>query len=313
MTLTELPHQIGASVVFGLDGSFVASAYAYPLGAQWQWFELDNDGKLLSRFEWRWQGRMLQSPDGNKVVYGVAADATSGRTALFVRDMSGPGRPLAPIDGAPLGWLDADRVLVEPFAEQGVFHSIDTRTGADQVVFSQPAPPSVKADGDNDFFYPSGDLQWVMFRRFSAAGTLLRQELFDVRRGSYLSGVTLPANPLAVAPVGDVVVWLEGTQLRAMHLCDRRAVNIGAVATATDIVNARWTADGRFVSFSVGATNEEIGPERVIFVDLQRGTIAEIEKPWGFVRQWSPDGHFVVLSRHGYHDSMNRLASFEFR
>src|SRR5438093_7157705 len=101
-TLTQLPHEIGASVLFGLDGSFVASAYAYPLGAHWQWFELDSDGKLISRFEWRWQGGMLQSPDGAKVVYGVSADTTSGRTALFMRDMLAPGRLLAPINGAPL-------------------------------------------------------------------------------------------------------------------------------------------------------------------------------------------------------------------
>src|SRR5437773_12093085 len=43
-TLTELPHEIGASVVFGLDGSFVASAPSYPLGAHWHWSELDSGG-----------------------------------------------------------------------------------------------------------------------------------------------------------------------------------------------------------------------------------------------------------------------------
>ena len=115
--MTELPHDIGPSVVFGRDGSFVASAQAYPLGAHWQWSELDSDGKLISQFEWRWQGGMLQSPDGSKVVYGVATDTTSGRTALFVRDMLGPGHLLAPINGAPLRWLDTNHVLVEAFTK----------------------------------------------------------------------------------------------------------------------------------------------------------------------------------------------------
>ena len=99
-TLTELPHEIGTSVVFGLDGSFVATAYGYPLGAHWHWFEEDVDGKIVSRFEWRWQGGLLQSPDGGSVVYEVATDTTSGRTVLFIRDMLGPGRLLAPITRA---------------------------------------------------------------------------------------------------------------------------------------------------------------------------------------------------------------------
>jgi hypothetical protein len=312
-TLTELPHEIGASVVFGLDGSFVATAYGYPLGAHWHWFEQDVDGKIVSRFEWRWQGGMLQSPDGSKVVYGVATDTTSGRTALFMRDMLGPGRVLAPINGAPLRWLDTNQVLVEAFDEVGVIRSVDTRTGADRIVFSPPPPPEIKAEGDNDFFYFSGDLRWAVFRRWDSAGTVLRQDLFDVERQSYVPGVRLPTKPIALAPTGDVALWLDGNQLRAMHLCDRRAVTIGTVATATDIVNSRWTADGRFASFSFGSTNEETGPERVTFVDLQQGSVAEIDKPWGFVRQWSPDGRFVVLSRAGYHGPLSKLASFEFK
>jgi len=312
-TLTELPHEIGASVLFGLDGSFVASAYAYPLGAHWHWFELDNDGMLISRFEWRWQGGMLQSPDGTKVVYGVAADTTSGRTALFMRDMLASGRLLAPINGAPLRWLDSNHVLVETFDEVGVMHSVDTRTGADRIVFSPPPPPAIKAEGDNDFFYVSGDLRWAVFRRWNSAGTVLRQDLFDVERQAYVPSVTLSTNPIALAPMGDVALWLDGDQLRAMHLCDRRAVTIGIVATATDIVSSRWSADGRFASFSFGSTNEETGPERVTFVDLQQGAVAEIDRPWGFVRQWSPDGRFVVLSRAGFHSFLSKLARFDFK
>jgi hypothetical protein len=256
---------------------------------------------------------MLQSPDGSRVVYGVTTDVTSGRTALFIRDMLGPGRLLAPINGAPVRWLDPNHVLVEAFDEVGVMHSIDTRTGADQVVFSPPAPPAVKADGENDFFYVSGDLRWAVFRRWNIAGTVVRQDLFDVQRQSYVPGVTLSTNAFALAPVGDIALWLEGNQVRAMHLCDRLAVTIGAVATASEIVNSRWSVDGRFASFSLGSTNEETGPQRVTFIDLQQGAVAEIDKPWGFIRQWSPDGRFVVLSRTGYHSFLSKLARFEFK
>jgi len=98
-----------------------------------------------------------------------------------------------------------------------------------------------------------------------------------------------------------------------MHLCDRRAVTIGTVATATDIVSSRWSADGRFASFSLGSTNEETGPERITFVDLQQGAVAEIDRPCGSVRQWSPDGRFVVLSRSGYHGPLTKLARLEFK
>ena len=312
-TLTELPHEIGASVVFGLDGSFVASAQAYPLGAHWHWSELDSDGKLISQFEWRWQGGMLQSPDGSKVVYGVATDTTSARTALFMRDMLGPGRLLAPINGSPLRWLDTNHVLVETSDDVGVIHSVDTRTGADRIVFSPPPPPEIRAEGDNDFIYVSGDLRWAVFRRWNSAGAVVRQDLFDVERQSYVPSVTLPTKPIALAPTGDVALWIDGDQLRAMHLCDRRAVTIGTVATATDIVSSRWSADGRFASFSFGSTNEETGPERATVVDLQQGALAEIDKPWGSVRQWSPDGRFVVLSRSGYHGPLSKLARFEFK
>ena len=293
-TLTELPHEIGTSVVFGLD-------------------EEDVDGKIVSRFEWRWQGGLLQSPDGGSVVYEVATDTTSGRTVLFIRDMLGPGRLLAPINGAPLRWLDTNHVLVEAFDEVGVIRSVDTRAGADRIVFSPPPPPEIKAEGDNDFFYVSGDLRWGVFRRWNSAGAVLRQDLFDVERQSYVPSVTLPTKPIALAPTGDVALWIDGDQLRAMHLCDRRAVTIGTVATATDIASPRWSADGRFVSFSLGSTNEETGPERATFVDLQEGALAEIDKPWGSVRQWSPDGRLVVLSRSGYHGPLSKLVRFEFK
>jgi hypothetical protein len=309
--LTELPYEIGVVALFGLDGSFVASAYGYPLGASWQWWETDKDGTLIRRFEWRWQGGMVQSPDGSKVVYGVPTDNTSAKTALWVRDMDGPGRLLAPIDGSPLRWQDPNHVLVQPFDDQGIVHSVDTRTGADQVVFSPPPPPTIKADGDNDFFQLSGDLRWAVFTRWSASGSLLRQDLFNVERQSYVPSIALGASPMVLAPVGDVALWLEGNQVRAMHLCDRRVVTLGAVPSSTDVMSLRWSVDGRFASLSVGTATTETGPERVVFVDLQQGAIAEIDKPWGFVRQWSPDGRLVVLSRPGFHGPASKLATLE--
>jgi hypothetical protein len=310
-TLTELPHEIGVVTLFGLDGSFVASAYGYPLGASWRWWELDIDGTLIRRFEWRWQGAMLQSPDGSKIVYGAPTDNTSGRTALWIRDLNGPGRLLAPIDGSLLGWLDQDRVLVQPFDGAGVIHLVDTRTGGDQVVFTPPPPPTVKADSEIDIFDLSGDLRWAVFMRY-AAGSLVRQDLFDVTRQSYVPGANLGTRAIALAPVGDTALWLDGNEVRAMHLCDRRIVTIGTLATSSDLRTLRWSADGRFASLSFGATSEQSGPERVVFVDLQEGAIAEIEKPWGDVRQWSPDGRYVLLNRAGFHGPAAKLAKFEF-
>jgi hypothetical protein len=310
-TVTELPHQIGTVALFGLDGSFVASAYSYPLGAQWQWRELDSDGTLIRQFEWRWQGAMLQSTDGTKAVYGVPTDSTSGRTALFVRDMNGPGRLLASINGTPLRWMDANRVLVEPYDEAGVIHSVDIRTGADLVVFSPPPPPTIKAAGDNDWFSVSGDLRWAVFMRWNAAGNLLRQDLFDLARQRYVPGVSLGTNAISLAPAGDIVLWLEGSQLRAMHLCDLRVVTVGSLTSSSSPVTVHWSADARFASFSFGTTTELTGPERIAFVDFRTGKSAEVNTPWGFVSQWSPDGRFVVLNRRGYHGPLSKLARFE--
>jgi hypothetical protein len=43
------------------------------------------------------------------------------------------------------------------------------------------------------------------------------------------------------------------------------------------------------------------------------GTIAEIAGPWGFIRRWSPEHDVVVLSRIGYHTSIDRLARLVIR
>src|SRR2546428_11376627 len=46
-TVELLPHQIGTQVVFGLDGAYVGSASAYPLGASRHWWELDAAGAKI--------------------------------------------------------------------------------------------------------------------------------------------------------------------------------------------------------------------------------------------------------------------------
>jgi hypothetical protein len=299
-------------VLFGLDGSFVASAYAYPLGAQWHWWELAADGTRVREFEWRWQLGILQSPDGQKAVYG-AIDPASGKTALFVRDMNGPERFLAQSARPASAWLDADRVRVDPDNDLGVVRAIDTRGGAEQIVFIAPPAPAVKAEGDLDSFELSGDLRWAIFMRWDARGRLLRQDLFDVAQQRYLSVPMLGLDPW-LAPTGDLAVWLDGTQVRSMHLCDRRVMTIGTISPSTgDARNIAWSPDAQLLSFSFGATNEQTGPERLVVVDVQRGLIAEVERPWGRIQQWSPDARYVVLARSTFFAPATKLAKFEFR
>src|SRR5437762_1717864 len=139
--------------------------------------------------------------------------------------MHGPGLFLSQSDRPASAWLDADRVRLDPVNDLGVVRAIDTRGGAEQIVFIAPPPPVVKAEGDFDSFELSGDLRWAIFQRWDAGGALLRQELFDV----------------------------------------------------------------------------------------QRGVIAEVERPWGFIQQWSPDASYVVLSRSTFHAPASKLAKFEFQ
>ncbi|MDP9266017.1 MAG: hypothetical protein M3O91_07875 [Chloroflexota bacterium] len=304
---------MGTQVIFGLDGSFVASAYGYPLGANWHWSELDRDGTLLREFEWRQVG-IIQSPDGSRLAYG-GQDPVTGKTGLFARELSGPERFVAQIDGRAYGWLDADHVLVESPTELGPVRAIDIRAGTDRIVFAPPPPPTPKAaDSDYDSFSLTADLRWAVFTRTTANGVVLRQDLYDVVRQTYVPGVSLGTKDIRVAPAGDVALWVEGSELRAMHFCDRKVTTIGSVpASSSGLRSFAWSTDGRFASFSFGDTNEENGPERIVVVDLWRGAIAEIDRPWGYIRQWSPDGRFVVLTRRGYHVSSTKLATFEFR
>jgi hypothetical protein len=313
-TLTLLPHSIGSLVVFGLDGSFVASANEYPLGAKWHWSAFNDDGKVLREFEWRWQVAILQSPDGSRVIYG-GQDPTSGKPGLFAREMNGQARFVAETDGRAYAWLDADHVLIEPLKDLGAVHAIDIRTGADRVVFAPPPPPSAKTtDSDNDGFSLTSDLRWAIFARSNAYGAILRQDLFDVVRQTYVPGGSLGTKDIWIAPVGDIALWLEGSQLRAMHLCDRSVVTIGTVTPSSGGMRSfAWSPDGRFASASFGETTEESGPERIAVVDLQRGVMAEVDHPWGYVQQWSPDGRYVVLQRRGYHVNPSKLARFELR
>ena len=51
----------------------------------------------------------------------------------------------------------------------------------------------------------------------------------------------------------------------------------------------------------------------VVVIDVQRGVIAEVERPWGFIQQWSPDASYVVLSRSTFHAPASKLAKFEFQ
>ena len=311
-TLTLLPHVVGPHVLFGLDGSFVASAYAYPLGAQWQWWELADDGTRVREFEWRWQLAILQSPDGRKAVYG-AIDPATGKTGLFVRDMNGPERFLVQSEGPASAWLDADRVRLDPVNDLGVFRAIDTRGGAEQIVFIPPPPPAVKAPGELDSFELSGDLRWAIFMRWDAGGALLRQDLFDVAQQRYVAVPALGLDPW-LAPVGDLALWLDGTQVRAMHLCDRRVMTIGTISASPGAPRGvAWSGDGRLFSFSFGMTDEQTGPERVVVIDVERGLIAEVERPWGRIQQWSPDTHYVVLTRSTFHAPASKLAKFEFK
>lgn len=312
-TLADMPHPVGPLVVFGMNGSFLATAYGYPLGAPRHWWEEDSLGKRVREFEWKWEMGLLQSPDGRQVLYG-GVDASSGERGLLVRGLAaGSERFLIQSDRPALRWLDNDTVLVAD--TQGVVRAVDTRTAATRVVFQPAAPPTPKAAEEFDDFDLSGDLRWAVFSRWSKDGSLLRQDLFDVQRQAYVgAGRPLPSSSLSLSPIGDVAVWLDGDQVRAMHLCDRQPVTFGrATGVTASARNVQWSPDGRYFSVSFGEAYEDHGPQRLVVADLVTNSVAQVEAPWGYIQRWSPDLKYVLLFRGGYHTPNVRLASFELR
>jgi len=311
-SLDLLPHHIADQIIFGLDGAFVATSGSYPLGAGRHWWELDAAGVTIRQLDIpQGYGRVSQSLDGTQFIF-TALVATTGGLVTYVRDTAGGAtRVLAVGELAWESWIDADSVLLEWRDTPGVFHAIQTRSLVDTTVFRPTAPPTVAASGDTDSFSLSGDLRWAIIDRYHGDGSFARADLYDVRSQTYVPAA-LPRAESWLAPRGDVLVWIDGTQLLAMHLCDRRVVTIATlpkIATVTE-GGAHWSSDGRYLSFAYGRTDELTAPERVIVLDLDHGTIADIAAPWGFVRQWSPGLDVVVLSRNGYHTSVDRLARF---
>ena len=311
-SLDLLPHHIADQVIFGLDGAFVATAGSYPLGAGRHWWELDAGGATIREFDiGPSYSRILQSPDGTQFLFD-AVDARTSGLVTYVRETAG-GAPRVLAVGALAyeAWIDADNVVLERRDMPGVLHVINTRSLVDSIVFRPLAPPVVPASGDEEWFTPSGDVRWAIFNRYHADGSRARTDLYDVRRQTYVPAV-LPLGEWWLAPRGDVLVWVEGSNLLAMHLCDQRVVTIGTVPRITAAISGgvHWSSDGRYLSFAYGSTDELTAPERAIVVDFDHGTIADLAAPWGFVRQWSPSVDVVVLSRFGFHTSVDRLARF---
>src|SRR5229473_2787313 len=86
------PNAVGHQYVFGLDGSVLATAYGYPIGAYRHWWEVDASGERVREFDWPWlMSSVVQSPEGRWVLY-AGIDGVTGREAAFVRDLSGGTR-----------------------------------------------------------------------------------------------------------------------------------------------------------------------------------------------------------------------------
>lgn len=312
-TLSLLAHSVGPLVIFGLDGAALATAHAYPLGASWHWTYVDADGRAGDRFDWRVNSQVLQSADGARVVYiGQTGDPPTSR--LFVRDIAnGTARPLIAGSRLPYRWPDANHVLLDSVDEHSVFRLIDVRDGSTEVVFDPPAPPTGPPMPDSDFWELSGDLRWAVLSRADPTtpnAPTAERWLYDRTRQVYAG--PLGTTDLSFAPIGDLVVWLDGASVRAMHLCDQKAVALGSLpGIHGPTTGAAWSPDGRYVSFSFGATDEDRGPTSLVVVDTAQGRIAQIEQPWGYVQKWSPDGRYVVLARRGYHGPVTKLATLK--
>lgn len=310
---TLLPHRIGDLVLFGMGGAFASSAASYPPGAQVHWWELNENGAITRLFEWPILGRVLQSPDGSRVVYR-AADPQSGQPALFVRDRAGAERMLAEGVWSPRSWLDDDHLLMTADDAPGPVWSLDVASGAHPLVFDPPEPPAAGEYFDDEWFLLSGDAKWSVFLRDNDDETIIETELYDVATGSFVSA-PMPLADVSLSPRGDVMAWVEGTSLRAMHLCDRRAVTlVGLGSFAPPYVGGiHWSPDGRFLTLASGVTDDVGGPRAVLVADLERERVAVLNKPWGFISAWSPDAQYVVLSRGALHEDDARLARLAFQ
>lgn len=218
------------------------------------WIHVNADGTQGTPFDWPIGGSVLQSPDGRHLVY--VEDVLGGARRLVVRDTaSGPARPITAGDRSAFRWTDPDHVLVDPVGEHGAIHLIDIRDGADAVIFRPPPPPVANPAGaEGDYWDLSGDLRWAVlwqsvYDRTSDVETRVGHWLYDRDRATYVG--TLDQPYLLLSPVGDLAVWIEGTVIRAMHLCDRRAVTLGSVSTG-EVRGTTWSADGRFLSLYFG-------------------------------------------------------------
>ncbi len=311
-TVTVLPHPIGGGTVFGMDGAFLATAYGFPLGANTHWTHIDASGVIGTRFDWPISSQVLQSPDGEHLVY-VGADTIPPSRQLVVRGTAaGPARALGAGDRNAFRWADAYHVLVDPIAEHGAIHALDIRDGSDVVLFRPPAAPVANPAGPAwDGWELSGDLRWAVLTQLTvdpvtAAGTVIGHWLYDRTTAKYVGALDQPS--LYLAPVGDLAVWTDGPTVRAMHLCDRRVATLGSIPVA-DWQGGTWSPDGRYFSLYSGMTDEDHGPASLLVVDTTLGQVAQVAQPWGFIQKWSPDSQYVVLGRRGYHDIVARLAT----
>jgi hypothetical protein len=311
-SVTLLPHTIGDLLTFGMNNTFASSASSYPPGAQTNWWDLNENGAITRLYEWSIAGRLSQSPDGSKVAYR-AADP-SGEPALFVRDANGNARVLATGVWSPRSWPDPTHLFVTADDAPGPVWSIDLASGARSLVFEPPEPPAQTEYFDDDWYLLSGDAKWAMYLRDNDDDTIIETYVYDVAAGAFTADAT-PLFDMSLSPRGDLAAWVDGKNLRAMHLCDRRAVTLVGLGTFVPpyVGGIHWSPDGRFLTLDSGVTDDLSGPRASLVVDLQRGTASLIDRPWGFISAWSPDASLVVLSRGATHQDSDRLARITFK
>jgi hypothetical protein len=297
-----LPHRIDDLVVFGLDGSFLASGVP---GARW--WETGTSGAITREFDWAMQGRLLQSPDGARIVYR-ATDPASGEPALFVRELTTAPRLLAVGVWSPQSWPDADHVFVRADDDPTPLFRLDVRSGALATVFEPPELPEPEREVDDEYLTVSGDAKFAMVQRTDLDGYFFETHLYNVGAGAFVDTTLPKTNEVWLSPRGDLAAWVQGKELIAMHLCDQKPVVLAGLGSFAGpfVGGIRWSGDGRFLSITSGVTDALRGPRAVLVADLERGRAALLVDPWGFISRWSPDGAYVVLSR-GAEDRLARL------